>query len=110
VFRYIIEMGFDKNPWDILAETTFNTNVSIADIESNAADNIIISWPVIIDCIQQYVTLNSISKALDFGCGVGLFSRKLNELGFSVTGVDSSISMIDKLTLMWLNLRSVMMA
>lgn len=56
------------------------------------------SWPVIINCIRQNVTPSSVSRALDFGCGVGLFCRKLNELGFSVIGIDSSVSMIERAT------------
>lgn len=88
-------MSTVKNPWDTLASTTFNTNIAPQDIDSNAADNIIISWPVIIDCLERHVARIPGSRALDFGCGAGSFTKKLHGLGFTAVGVDSAAGMID---------------
>jgi SAM-dependent methyltransferase len=85
-----------ENPWDKLG-TYFNTNQDPADIESNAADNVYIAWPVILDEVRKHFT--SISdggyRALDFACGTGQFSKELINLGFDTIGVDPSKSMIE---------------
>lgn len=46
--------------------------------------------------IHGGVTRPNHLKALDFGCGTGLFCKKLYELGFDVTGIDKSDEMIKK--------------
>ncbi|MGE8081122.1 class I SAM-dependent methyltransferase [Peribacillus loiseleuriae] len=57
------------------------------------ADN---SW---IEAIKKLVPVANISKALDIGCGGGIYSKALSDMGAtSVTGVDFSEAMIDGAT------------
>lgn len=49
----------------------------------------------IADAINEEVTLTSEMDALDFGCGTGLLTLRLQPLVHSVTGVDSSEGMLD---------------
>ena len=64
------------------------------DIWYGAADNIETAWPVVLDYVKKQFTAPSGLKALDFGCGTGMFCRKLNDLGFITTGIDLSEEMI----------------
>ena len=84
-----------SNPWDILGKNTFNTQVSTEEIDSRAADNVLIAWSPILELLQNRFPATKGIKILDFGCGVGGFCNKLNNLGFEVTGLDSSRGMID---------------
>ena len=59
-------------------------------INASAADNIHIAWPIFLKELEIFSRAN----ILDFGCGTGGFCIKLNELGFHVTGIDSSEKMI----------------
>ena len=59
-----------------------------------AADNICIAWPSIINCIEKFFDKPARRNALDFGCGGGLFCRKLHEMGFAVTGYDQSEELV----------------
>ncbi|MCI5223324.1 MAG: methyltransferase domain-containing protein, partial [Candidatus Electrothrix sp. AR4] len=59
-----------------------------------AVDNICIAWPSIINCMDKEISVFSGAKALDFGCGGGLFCRKLSQLGFEVTGYDESDELV----------------
>lgn len=58
------------------------------------ADNICIAWPSIIRCIEKEFSNSTHSSVLDFGCGGGLFCKKLFELGFDVTGYDDSEELV----------------
>ncbi len=51
-------------------------------------------WPIFINFIKQNIHHASGLKALDFGCGTGMFCLDLQKLGFDVTGIDISTDMI----------------
>ena len=68
-------------------------------IPESAADNICIAWPSILACIERAFPEISNVKALDFGCGGGLFCNKLFKMGFEVTGYDESQELIKSATL-----------
>jgi len=83
------------NQWDTLSDF-FDVRIKNGQIQGGAMDNILIAWPPIIKCINEYFPDKIGLEALDFGCGVGEFCFKLNKLGFKVTGIDSSKKMIKK--------------
>lgn len=84
-----------QNPWDILIKKDFNTYLKEGEVDPRAADNILIAWPPILRLITQRYPYPKGIKILDFGCGSGGFCNKLNQLGFGVTGIDSSNEMIN---------------
>lgn len=88
-----------QNHWDSLS-SYFDTSKSAADVESNAADNIFIAWPVILRCIENNLGTRPAAgaRALDFGCGGGQFASELSKRGFKTVGLDSSRAMIDVAT------------
>lgn len=88
-------MTSNKNIWDILGKSSFNTHVKEDEIDPRAADNILIAWPPILKLIQSQFPPSKEIKALDYGCGVGGFCNRLNEIGYKVTGLDASEGMID---------------
>lgn len=80
--------------WDNLSEE-FDTYKK--DLFSGAADNIYTIWPVMLDFINKNVLHKKIKnnlRALDYGCGTGMFCNKLKSLGFDVVGIDISPKMI----------------
>ncbi len=84
------------NPWDKLSEH-FNGNKDLSQIDTDAADNILIAWPPIIEQINKYFNRGSETSILDYGCGAGAFCYKLWSLGYkNITGMDSSPGMIEK--------------
>jgi SAM-dependent methyltransferase len=47
--------------------------------------------------VEEYVSMQKLSPVgLDVGCGSGYFTRFLQKRGFSMTGLDVSIEMLDK--------------
>ena len=81
------------NPWDSLSEH-FNGKKDLSQIDTDAADNILIAWPVIIEQINTHFTKQTIG-ILDYGCGAGAFCEKLRTLGYrKVVGMDNSAAMI----------------
>lgn len=88
-------MNKKENQWDILS-TFFDVRKVNGKVQGGAMDNILVACPPIIKFINKYYTSKKEKKVLDFGCGVGEFCYKLHELGFDVTGIDSSKSMISK--------------
>lgn len=82
-----------NNPWDALSRM-FDTNKEEGEISPSAADNILIAWPPMLDFIDKNKPAGTTLRALDFGCGGGSFAKKLYDLGFQVTGVDTSEEMI----------------
>src|SRR5260221_4595858 len=83
-----------SNPWDILGQKTFNTQIKEGDIDPRFTDNILIAWPPILELLQAKYPAAKTITVLDFGCGAGGFCNKLDSLGFQVTGIDPSIGMI----------------
>lgn len=83
------------NHWNQLTDI-FGCNWNEDTIPECAADNICIAWPSIINGIEKAFNKPTRLKALDFGCGGGLFCRKLHEMGFDVTGYDESEELIIK--------------
>lgn len=81
------------NQWDQLVDI-FGCRWNDEVIPESAADNMCIAWPSVIHCIQNAFDRTARLKALDFGCGNGLFCRKLHEMGFEVTGYDQSEKLI----------------
>ena len=82
------------NQWDGLVDT-FGCSWEEEIVPETAADNICIAWPSINQCIESHFTEPLGRKALDFGCGGGLFCRALAQRGFSVTGFDTSIKLAE---------------
>lgn len=64
------------------------------NIPDVAADNIYIAWPSIIKGIEKNLINTGHLHALDFGCGGGLFCKKLHQLGFQVSGCDESTALV----------------
>lgn len=83
------------NPWDILGQKTFDTELKEGEIDPRAADNILLAWPPILELLTKHYPQTRGIRVLDFGCGAGGFCNKLDSLGFEVTGIDSSIGMIE---------------
>ncbi|HIJ90808.1 MAG: class I SAM-dependent methyltransferase [Desulfobulbaceae bacterium] len=81
------------NQWNQLVDI-FCCKCHEDTIPECAADNICIAWPSIIKCINVFLENQTRLKALDFGCGGGLFCKKLHEMGFEVTGYDESEELI----------------
>ncbi len=82
-----------NNPWNSLADI-FAKDGNLDDIPAEAADNILIAWPAIIDCAQKHGSDASAKTALDYGCGGGRFAAKLRSLGYTSCGIDSSSALI----------------
>jgi len=78
------------NAWDKVAED-FNTYKEAK--WWGAVDNIDAVWPVLLKYIKENFSRPS-GKALEFGCGTGMFCSELSRLGFDVTGIDVSEKMI----------------
>lgn len=81
------------NQWDQLTDI-FGCKWTEDAIPGCVADNICIAWPSIINCIKKVFDKPTRLNVLDFGCGGGLFCRKLYEMGFEVTGYDESEALI----------------
>ncbi|MBI2661474.1 class I SAM-dependent methyltransferase [Candidatus Woesearchaeota archaeon] len=77
--------------WNELSEE-FNTYKK--EMFYGAADNIHTAWPVILGYVKKNISGNSL-RALDFGCGTGMFCRELKSLGFDTTGIDISEKMVE---------------
>lgn len=80
--------------WNQLSQE-FNTYKK--DLFSGAADNIYTIWPVLLDFINKNILQKKIKnnlRALDYGCGTGMFCSKLKSLGFDIVGIDISPKMI----------------
>lgn len=84
----------NSNPWDTLAKSSFNTQQKVDDIDPESADNILIAWPSIMNCILKQFSQPQGLLALDYGCGTGAFCRHLSQYGFFVVGLDTSSEMI----------------
>jgi len=80
--------------WDQLTDI-FGSSWNDGIIPEAAADNICIAWPSITKCIEKEIPESGKLKALDFGCGGGLFCRKLSQQGFAVLGYDQSHELIE---------------
>ena len=76
--------------WDSLSDE-FNTYKK--NLFAGAADNIYIVWPIILSYAKKNIKGDSL-LALDYGCGTGMFCRKLNSNGFNAAGIDISPNMI----------------
>ena len=83
-----------RNDWDRLG-STFNVHKE-EEISPRAADNILLAWPPIVEHITRHFGDSPIEdmNALDYGCGTGAFTQKLQSLGFNATGTDVSIEML----------------
>ena len=77
--------------WDRLSDEfdTYKENIF-----HGAADNIYTLWPILLSYIKKNIKGSSL-RALDFGCGTGMFCRELKILGFDTYGLDISPKMID---------------
>ncbi len=87
-------MNQDANPWNVLATKNFNTQIKQGEIDPESADNILIAWPPIVDGITQTFPQIKGLSALDYGCGTGAFCAHLEQMGFTVTGIDPAAEMI----------------
>jgi SAM-dependent methyltransferase len=88
-----LERRHFMNPWNQLADE-FGHKRDDEEIPEYAADNVCIAYPSIIRCIQNRFNQPLGKKALDFGCGGGLFCEELLAMGFEVTGYDSSEALV----------------
>jgi SAM-dependent methyltransferase len=83
----------NMNQWDQLTDI-FGCKWNEDAIPGSLADNICIAWPSILKCIGKFFDKRTRLNVFDFGCGGGLFCRKLCEMGFDVTGYDESEELI----------------
>ncbi len=81
-----------KNPAKIWNELSEEFNTYKRELFYGAADNIHTAWPVILDYVKKNLGGNFL-RALDFGCGTGMFCRELKSAGFDVAGIDISEKM-----------------
>ncbi len=79
--------------WDKMVDM-FGGNKGREEVPKGIADNVLISFPKMIELIQKNFPITKDRRALDFGCGSGRFAKELHELGFLVTGIDISGEMI----------------
>jgi 2-polyprenyl-3-methyl-5-hydroxy-6-metoxy-1,4-benzoquinol methylase len=77
--------------WDEISEQ-FNTYKK--DLYYGAAANIDAVWPEYLSYINKHFPKSKGQRALDFGCGTGMFCGALANLGFAATGIDYSPQMI----------------
>jgi 2-polyprenyl-3-methyl-5-hydroxy-6-metoxy-1,4-benzoquinol methylase len=80
------------NPWNTLAGI-FNTHTD--DIDPGAADNILIGWPALFRGIEKKQVTGKGLAALDFGCGTGGLCAELETRGYTTTGYDTAVKMIE---------------
>jgi len=80
--------------WDALAGF-FGGPPGPEEIPATTADNILLAWPPMIECLRRGTGSLQNRTVLDFGCGAGHFTRKLGLLGARVVGVDPSPAMIE---------------
>lgn len=81
------------NQWNNLVDI-FGATWDEQNIPSVAADNVCIAWPSILQCINGWESDLASKTALDFGCGGGLFCRKLSQMGLQVTGCDEASDLL----------------
>jgi SAM-dependent methyltransferase len=81
------------NPWDQLS-VAFGGGAPAEEVPPDAADNILIAWPPMLELIRRTSPDTAGRRALDFGCGAGDLCRALHRLGFQVAGLDTSLGMI----------------
>ena len=62
-------------------------------LHADAADNILIAWPPIIEFVARRVCPPA--ALLDFGCGGGRLVKEMTERGYKASGLDPSQKMID---------------
>ncbi len=77
--------------WNKLAG---NFNTYKIKVWQGASDNIDAVWPVILSYVKTAFANPEGLRALDFGCGTGMFCRELKGLGFGVCGIDISEKMV----------------
>ena len=86
----------DSSFWDSVA--IYFTQNSMRHLEyMPGKDNYDVVWPFLFEVICNYLSnmKNIHRKICDFGCGTGLFSEKMNQIGFNVFACDTSKKMID---------------
>jgi 2-polyprenyl-3-methyl-5-hydroxy-6-metoxy-1,4-benzoquinol methylase len=81
------------NPWNKLSGV-FAGDESMDHVPAEAADNILIAWPVILDFIAENVNSKREIRVLDYGCGGGRFAAELRKLGYQTYGVDTADELI----------------
>ena len=82
------------NSWDTLS-SLFTGETSVDGIPEDAADNVLIAWPPVIEVIRSAFGVTHGLRILDFGCGAGDFSRELVSMSHAVTGYDPSVKMLE---------------
>lgn len=83
----------DAHPWDRLAPL-FAGSPDGESVPPALADSVLLAWPSVLECLLGHFDSLQGRRVLDFGCGTGLFARKLARLGAEVLGVDPSPAMI----------------
>jgi len=87
-------MTSESEKWNLACR---KVNTHTDQIDPNAADNIVIAWPVVFELLAKLgPKAKNATKAsgLDFGCGTGGFCNALHQRAFSVTGIDFSKEMV----------------
>lgn len=77
--------------WDKLS-TKFDTYRPTAFV--GAVDNMLTIWPEILKFVDKHIKKSQELRALEYGCGAGMFCRELKKKGFEVVGIDISPRMI----------------
>jgi len=77
--------------WDE-ASDKFNTYKKKA--YAGAMDNVLTVWPVFLEYINKRIKNKKGLRALEYGCGTGMFCKELVKMGLNTTGVDISPKMI----------------
>ncbi len=77
--------------WDEVS-AKFNTYKKKA--YAGAMDNVLTVWPVFLQYIKKHIKNTKGARALEYGCGTGMFCGQLIKMGFEAAGVDVSAKMI----------------
>lgn len=81
-----------EDVWDKLSGT-FAARGDQDEIPADAADNILIAWPPILELLEQRCPPEA--SVLDFGCGGGRLAAELGGRGYKAMGIDPSRQMIE---------------
>lgn len=77
--------------WDQLS-SKFDTYRPTAFV--GAVDNMLTVWPEILKFVDKHIKKSQGRRALEYGCGAGMFCAELKKKDFEIVGIDTSPRMI----------------